>query len=111
MDFGAGQNLPPTRFTPECTFGVDPIAARTLEQTQFRANGPRDFERVKTRVTKLVLAIHSHDATDDDVEELDYLTRESPAVAEFVHRLLHQQIALEVLMLEDLSAKRQARPK
>jgi hypothetical protein len=111
MDFGAGQNLPPTRFNLERTFVVDPIAARTVEQTQFRANGPRDFERVKTRVTKLVLAIHSDDATDDDVEELDYLTRESPAVAEFVRRLMHQHIALEVLMLEDLSGKGQTRPK
>jgi hypothetical protein len=70
-----------------------------------------DFEHVKIRVTKLVLAIQSDEATDDDVEELDYLTRESSAVAEFVRCLMCQHIALELLELEDLFAKRQTRPK
>jgi hypothetical protein len=111
MDLETGKNLPPNQFSSGRPFGVDPIVARTIQQSQFRANGLMDFERVKTRVTKLVLAIQSDEATNDDVEELDYLTRESQAVAEFVRRLMHQHIALEGLMLKDLSAKRQTRRK
>jgi hypothetical protein len=61
--------------------------------------GPTEMtELVKDRVATLVVAIHSVEATDEDVEELDCLTRESPVIAEFARELINHQIVLELLM-------------
>jgi hypothetical protein len=57
---------------------------------------PESMEALRTRVRKILIDVHSGEATDAEVLQLAKLLQKSPALAEFARSVVEQQVMLEL---------------